>query len=183
MNIMGRIRVYHAILASLSILAYITGEFGIVHAWLGYGVAVVIALRLLWALGGERQVGLTRFYPSFEGLSLNNVFTHPAISKSLMLGIAISVIAVTATGIAMDRGKSIGLANAKLFTAAHADDDEHSNGKEESGFLDEALEETHEFFANLMLLFVVMHVSYLFLFKRPLAKFMLFIPKQTGQNK
>jgi 3-ketosteroid 9alpha-monooxygenase subunit B len=39
-----------------------------------------------------------RFYPSFEGLKLSNAATHPAITKVFMLGIAISLLAVTATG-------------------------------------------------------------------------------------
>jgi len=181
MNIIHHIRIYHATLAILSILAYITGEFGIIHAWLGYGVAVVIAFRLLWALSGNRQVGLMRFYPSFEGLNLGNMFTHPAITKTLMLGIAISVLAVTFTGIALDKGESIGLAQLELVASANADDDDYDNKK--GGFLEEALEEMHEFFANIMLLFVGMHISYLLLFKRPLAKFMLFIPKSDKENK
>jgi hypothetical protein len=42
MNIMQRIRIYHATLAILAILAYLTGELGLVHAWLGYGVAIVL---------------------------------------------------------------------------------------------------------------------------------------------
>lgn len=41
MNVMNRMRLY--------------------HAWLGYGVAGLIVLRLLWASGGERQAGLMRF--------------------------------------------------------------------------------------------------------------------------
>lgn len=174
MNIIQRIRTYHAALAILSTLAYLTGDFGIIHAWLGYGVAVVIAFRFFWALSGERMIGLTRFYPSFKGLNATNLFTHPAISKALMLGIVLSVISVTATGIALDRGESIGLAEGAVVTTAYADDDdpEENHGKSE------VLEEVHEFFANMMLLFVGMHVSYLLLFKRPLAKFMLFIPKQ-----
>jgi cytochrome b len=175
MNIMQRIRIYHATLAILVILAYLTGEFGLVHAWLGYGVAIVIALRLLWALSGERQVGLMRFYPSFEGLKFGNAFTHPSISKSLMLGIALSLMLATGTGIALDKGKSIGLANTEIVASAYADDDEK---KENNGFLSEALEESHELFANLMLLFVGMHVTYILLFKLPLAKFMLFVPKK-----
>ncbi len=179
MNIIHRIRIYHATLAILSILAYITGEFGIIHAWLGYGVAAVIAFRLLWALSGNRQVGLMRFYPSFEGLNLGNMFTHPAITKTLMLGIALSVLAVTVTGIALDKGESIGLAQLELVASASADDDDHDN--KNGGFLEEALEEMHEFFANVMLLFVGMHVSYLLLFKRPLAKFMLFIAKKDNK--
>ncbi len=175
MNTMQRIRVYHAILAALAIAAYLTGELGIVHAWLGYGVAIVIALRLLWALSGERQVGLMRFYPSFEGLQANNLFTHPAISKTLMLGIALSLLAVTGTGIAMDKGKSIGLANTEIVSVAYADNDKRESGhKKEEGFL----AETHELFANLMMLFVGLHVTYILLFKLPLAKFMLFVPKK-----
>jgi len=175
MNIMQRIRIYHAMLASLALLAYLTGELGLVHAWLGYGVAIIIILRLLWALSGERQVGLMRFYPSFEGLKFDNAFTHPSISKSLMLGIALSLILATGTGIALDKGKSIGLANVEIVASAHADDDEKNENK---GFLEDALEESHELFANLMLLFVGMHVTYIVLFKLPLAKFMLFIPKK-----
>ena len=178
MNIMQRIRVYHATLATLAILAYLTGELGLIHAWLGYGVAIVITLRLLWALSGERQVGLMRFYPSFEGLQANNLFTHPAISKTLMLGIALSLLAVTGTGIAIDKGKSIGLADAQIVSTAHADDDGREGVSEKEEGL---LTETHELFANLLLLFVGMHVTYILLFKFPLAKFMLFVPK--GDNK
>jgi hypothetical protein len=64
LTMMNRIRIYHATLATLAVLAYLTGELGIIHARLGYGVAVVIAFRLLWALSGERQVRLMRFYRS-----------------------------------------------------------------------------------------------------------------------
>ncbi len=177
MTIMQKIRAYHATLAILSILAYATGELGIIHSWLGYGVAVVIALRLLWALSGNPHVGLMRFYPSFEGLNLTNIFTHPSITKVFMLGIALSLIAVTATGIAIDRGKDIGLANTELVATAYADDDESEHSKKGESLYEEALEEGHELFANLLLLFVGMHVSYLLLFKRPLAKFMLFLNK------
>lgn len=179
MNIMHRIRIYHATLASLALLSYLTGEFGLIHAWLGYGVAIVINLRLLWALSGERQVGLMRFYPSFEGLKFDNAFTHPSISKSLMLGIAVSLILTTGTGIALDKGKSIGLANTEIIASAYADDDEK---KESKGFLSEVLEESHELFANLLLLFVGMHVTYIVLFKFPLAKFMLFIAKTSTKK-
>ena len=179
MNIINRIRLYHATLASLSLLAYITGDLGIFHAWLGYGVSIIIALRLLWALSGERQVGLTRFYPSFEGLKLGNAFTHPAISKTFMMGIAISLLLVTSTGIMMDKGRAIGLADTKIAASAYTNDDERSEDRHgKKSFL----AETHEFVANILLLFVGMHVTYLLLFKRPLALFMLFIPKQIRKE-
>jgi cytochrome b len=51
---------------------------------------------------------------------------------------------------------------------------EHENeGDEEDGLLEEA----HEALSNLMMVFVVMHIAYIILFRWPLARFMLFISK------
>lgn len=171
-NTAHRVRIYHATLAILAMLAFITGEMGLIHAWLGYGVGIVILLRLFWALSGDQQVGLMRFYPDFKGLKADNLFTHPAISKILMLGIAISLMAATVTGVAIDKGKSIGFTNAAIIVPAYADDGEDEGSEEEESPLDEI----HEFFANMMMLFVGLHVTYLLLFKLPLARFMLFMP-------
>lgn len=181
MSIIHHIRIYHAVLAVLALLAYMTGDDNAVHAWLGYGVAGVIVFRILWAFSGNPSVGLMRFYPSFDGLNLSNAFTHPAITKTFMLGIALSLIAATSTGIMMDRGESIGFAKTEAITSAFADDGGDKREHKEENFLDEALEEIHEFFGNLLLVFVSLHVSYLLMFKRPLAKFMLFLPKKKGQ--
>ena len=76
----------------------------------------------------------------------------------------------------MDKGKSLGLARAGGVAPAHVEDVRGAQGEndaEEGG----AVEETHELVANLLVLLVGMHVTYLLLFKWPLAKFMLFIPK------
>lgn len=174
MNIIKTLRLYHATLAIGALLAYVTGEFGFIHAWLGYGVALIIIFRLFLALNTAPQLGLSKFYPSFEGLNTSNAFTHPAISKILLFGIAISVILVTITGVMMDQGKAIGLANIDMITPALADDEYEGEDGEDDGLIGES----HEFFANLMLLFVGMHVTYLFLFKRPLALYMLFMQKK-----
>lgn len=173
-NIVYRIRIYHATLAIISILAYITGEIGIIHSYLGYGVALIVIFRLLWALSGHRQLGLMRFYPDFEGLKLTNMFTHPAVSRTLLLGIAISVILTTTTGILMDQGESLGLGAISIIDNAYANGDKNDN---------EILEEVHEFFANLMLFFVFGHIGYLILFKFPLAKFMLYMPWKNFTSK
>ena len=149
MNTINRIRTYHATLAVLAIFAYLTGELGIIHAWLGYGVAAIILLRLLWALSGDRQVGLMRFYPSFQGLKMDNMLTHPVISKSLIACIALSLILATSTGLIMDKGKAIGLANVDVVTSAYADDE---RGERETDTEEGLLAETHSLFANLMLI-------------------------------
>jgi hypothetical protein len=179
MQIMKRIRIYHAVLAILAVLAYASGEMGIVHAWLGYAVALVVVLRLLWVLSGERELGLMRFYPRFVGLNqAANHFTYPVISKMLLLGIAISLIGVSLTGIWMDKGESLGLHPQPTSALVLADDDDEQHADEEDGWL----METHEVLANLMLIFVGLHVAYVFLFKRSLGKFMLFFPASTAKK-
>jgi cytochrome b len=175
MPVMQRLRLYHAALAVLVVLSYLSGEWGIVHAWLGYGVAAVILVRLGLAATGAPQLGLMRFYPHFEGLKLDNVFTHPAISRTLLAAIAVCTIGATVTGVMMDRGRAIGLAESAVIAPAYADDEAETGARgerEDEG----AAEELHETFANFLVLLVVVHVSYLLAFKRPLARFMLFLP-------
>ena len=50
MNLKQHVRVFHVTLATLTILAFISGDFGVVQDILGYGVVAIIALRLLWVL-------------------------------------------------------------------------------------------------------------------------------------
>jgi cytochrome b len=168
MSIMRHLRVYHALLAILVVLAYLTGEDNALHAWLGYGVAAIILLRIAWALTGVPQLGLMRFYPHFEGLHLKTAMAHPAISRTLLLSIAVCLITVSLTGIAMDRGATI-LAGAER--AAVTQDYQGLDGGDGD---DSLIGEVHETVANLLILLVVTHVAYLLLFKRPVALFMLF---------
>jgi cytochrome b len=177
MLVLQRLRLYHAVLAALVLLAYLTGEVGIVHAWLGYGVAAVIAFRLVWATAGVPQLGLMRFYPQFQGLKLDNAITHPAISRTLMLAIATTAILTTVTGIAMDRGRALGLGGAAVATAQADDDRRQTPRARRERDRNGMLGEVHEAVANMILPIVALHVLYLLLYKRPLARFMLFLDK------
>lgn len=178
MAVMHRIRIFHAFLAITVLAAYFSAETGLIHAWLGYGVAALIAFRLIWALSGAPQLGLERFYPSFKDLHLKGIATHPAISRLLLACIALSVIGATGTGIMMDKGRSLQPASLSSlsFSAESEESEEREESEDESG---EAYEETHELLANLAMAFVVMHVLYLLAFKRPLARFMLFANKSA----
>ena len=173
MALMQKVRAYHGALAVLTVLAYLTGDFGLVHDWLGYAVAGIICFRLLWALFNPRQLGLNRFYPEFDGLRFDNAWRHPAVSKALILGIAITLIGATLSGVAMDGGRAIGLADTALVSPALANGDDDARDRE-NGNGDEFLEEIHESLSNLLILFVILHAGYLLLFRRPLARFMLF---------
>lgn len=182
---MHNIRVYHAILALLVLLAYLTSEWGHIHAWLGYSVGLMFVIRLGLAASGLPQLGLERFYPHFTGLNLNRITTHPAISRSILFAIAISLVTVTATGMVMDAGRTFSDAASTpqpdLSAITRAEDGEHRgpHGEEveEAHREDDGpLGEVHEFFGNLVLWLVGGHVAYLLIFKRSLARFMLFLP-------
>ncbi|MBT3808972.1 MAG: hypothetical protein HOL07_12225 [Rhodospirillaceae bacterium] len=144
MSLMHKVRWYHAVLAITTLLAYFTGDFGFIHDWLGYVVGVIIVARLGWAVFNPRQLGLNRFYPVFDGIEWTNAITHPAISKSLILAVAVSVIVATATG---------------LLTLT--DDGE-------------IFDDLHEGVSGIVIWLVVAHGGYLYLIKRPLARFMLY---------
>ena len=172
MAVMHRIRIFHAFLALTVLAAYFSAEMGLVHAWLGYGVAALILFRLIWALSGAPQLGLARFHPSFKDLHLKGIMTHPAISQVLLAGIALSVIGATGTGIMMDKGRALQPTSISSFSLSG--ENEHEGREDESG---EITEEAHEYLANLAIALVMLHVLYLLSFKLPLARFMLFANK------
>jgi cytochrome b len=175
MSVMHRIRIFHAFLALTVLAAYFSAEMGLIHAWLGYGVAILILVRLIWALSGAPQLGLERFYPSFKDMHLKGLMTHPAISRVLLAGIAISVIGATGTGLMMDKGRSLQPTSLSSFTFSGENDEREEAGRESEG--EDVYEELHELLANLAIAFVIFHVVYLVSFKRPLARFMLFVNK------
>uniref|UniRef100_B0SVS8 Cytochrome B561 n=1 Tax=Caulobacter sp. (strain K31) TaxID=366602 RepID=B0SVS8_CAUSK len=179
MPVMTRLRAYHAVLAVLVLAAYFSTEWGALHAWLGYGVAAVILLRVVMALTGAPQLGLMRFYPQIQGLKLDNAFTHPAISRILLLAIAVCLVGVIGTGIAMDRGRTLNSAASPAASpetrqvAERGEREEGDEGEEGGDGEESPLGEIHEVLGNGLMLLVAGHVTYLLLFKRPLARFMI----------
>jgi cytochrome b len=184
MNVMQGLRAYHAVLGSLVVLAFLTGEAGLIHAVLGYAIAVIILGRLAAALSGVRQLGLSRFFPQFAASHRGSPFTHPAISKVLLAGIAGCLIAATVTGIELDRGRTLGLAGQAVVASAQAESErgEHRDraGARRGGEAGHGGEgrgeggDGHEFLSNLLMILVGAHVAYLLAFKWPVARFMLF---------
>jgi cytochrome b len=175
MSVFHKIRLYHAALALLVTAAYFTGdELEGLHNWLGYAVAAVILFRALWAAVGPRQLGISRLFPDLTELAKVRRLNHPMISRTLLAGIVVTLLLATGTGLLMEPPPIDGFAAEVTIAPAFADDDgerEHDrDGKE-----NEALEEVHETAANLLVLFVVLHVTYLLVFKRSMALFMLFL--------
>ena len=130
-------------------LAYFTVDFGLIHDWLGYAVAVIIVLRLGWAVFNPRQLGLNRFYPVFDGIGWPNAITHPAINKTLILAVAFSVILATATG---------------LLTLI------------ECG---EVFDDQHEGVSGLVIYLVIAHAAYLYLLRETFARAFHAVPGRS----
>lgn len=183
MSVFQKIRLYHALLALLVTAAYLTGDDAEeLHIWFGYAVAGVILFRAGWAIVGPKQFGISRLFPDLMELARVRRMNHPMISRTLLAGIVINLLLVTGTGLLMEPPPLGPFAAEMTISAALADEDEgereHDRGRERDGEreskVDEALEEVHETTANLLVLFVALHVAYLFAFKRPMALFMLF---------
>lgn len=182
-----RLRLFHAAVAILVLLAYVTGDDDTLHYWLGYGVAAMVSLRVIWGLMGIPQLGLMKYYPHFDGLRLSNAMTHPAISRTFLLAIAVSVIVTVATGIAMDQGRALGLGKVVDVAPSAMEKSNLAARKDPSRRRPRPyphwLEEVHEVSGNLVLVAVALHVTYLLIWKRPLALFMLFLGTAGTQRK
>ena len=110
-------------------------------------------------------------------MHLKGFMTHPAISRTLLAGIAITVIGATGTGVLMDNGRALQPTSLSSFTfSGEGEEREEAGGESEA---EEMYEELHELLANLAIAFVIFHVVYLLSFKRPLARFMLFANKSA----
>ncbi len=181
MSIFAAFRAYHAVLVVFCVLAYLTGEAGRIHDWLGYGVAAAIGFRLLWSPFGPRHLGISRVFPGLAELRAVRWIDNPAIGKFFLSGLVLSLLVATGTGLAMDRefrGLFAGV------SPAIADDagGNASERKREGEF--GVLGGLHEFSANLVFLLVAGHASFVLLFRRPLARYMLFLaPAPTKRHK
>ena len=147
MNLKQHVRVFHVTLATLTILAFISGDFGVVQDILGYGVAAIIALRLLWVLFNPCQLCLNRFYPDFTWLRFDRWRRHLSVRPTLIFWITIALVGAKAMCLLIDR---------------------------ETVTDDGVMYEMHEAFYNLVVVLFILHELCLLAFKRPLARLMLY---------
>lgn len=164
----NRMRLVHWLVAGLCLLAYLTGDDGeLWHIWLGYGLIVALALRVLLGLAKVRGFG-----PLLPRLAQWSSQQQTFISRAMVGGLIIGMIGCSITGVLMvDNAKILNLAGvspaAALVPAAHADDDEHEAHGDAGQ--NEWLEEVHEVFANGTLALAALHVIYVFALRRRMA--------------
>jgi len=194
MKAFHQLRLYHAMLAVSGLVAYATGWAGIVHAWIGYALVGIILFRLAWGMLGPSQFRIGRFLPDLASLCRIRAANDPAIARVLLGGVVVSLLLVVGSGIALDQTKSLNLV-AETRTVPVPRVDFHPQGArmtpgtvvqsvnmEDDDEKEGWLQELHKFSANMMVLLVGIHVSYMILFRRPLALFMLFVPGQKRRT-
>jgi cytochrome b len=193
---MKAFRFYHLLLGLGVLTAWFTAEeLGLVHAWTGYAVAALLAVRLVLGLAGSGGFALRRLLPRGRA-------SGSAVSSALALALVSAISGTAVTGIAMDGGgtlvgKSIRSEDERedrrhgrdddgehesmapptmlgMIPAARADDGE--GGQREEGLLGEV----HETLGNLILTLAVAHALYLLLFRLQMAKFMLFLNRKPA---
>lgn len=153
------------------------------HVWAGYVVAAVVCMRLAWGFIGSEHARFSDFVrsPAVTLRYLGDLLRHKArryighnpAGGAMIVALLIGLFGTTYSGLMLyaieeDSGPLAGwvadtnttMQLPAIIPAAHADDDDDDERGEHRGASDEEFwEEVHEFFANLMLLLIVLHVA------------------------
>jgi cytochrome b len=157
----------------------ITGEGSGSHIWVGYALAGLLGLRLLWGFVGPAEARFSAFPPSpkraFKHLAeikRGEVTTHRShnpLGTFMVYAIWLCLGAIIASGIAMSgpppanplaaRGEQSEATYSAARTEA-GEDEEDEGGKEEGGEAgEEFLEEVHEIAVNLLYALILLHLA------------------------
>ncbi len=158
------IRIFHWTLVIGFTVAYLTGdELTTIHIWSGYLIAGLLLVRLLWGFIGTKHARFRDFiYPPREvaaylkslvsGKSRRYLGHNPAGGVMVLL-LLTSLVLTTGSGLMMLQSTQGSLIPPPVSQSGwFADDDDEFEGGE-------VLEEVHEFFANLTLLLVILHIA------------------------
>ena len=156
--------------------ALFTEEGSGVHTWVGYGLAAILALRLLWGIIGPPEARFSAFPPSprralahLRDIRVGKKEAHRSHNPlgALMVYTIWSMLGVIlASGIAMagppsmaflDRPALSGEVSRQLVVEqGNHDDDEQAEG---AGREDSVWEEVHETAVNLLYVLIALHIA------------------------
>jgi cytochrome b len=150
------VRIFHWLLVLLFTLAYVTGEEPLsLHVYAGYAVFGLVLLRVLWGVVGTPHARFSDFvYRPSEvlayvkdtlALRARRYLGHNPAGGAMILLMLVSLVLVSVSGFAV-YGLEKGAGPLALLGGAPE-------------FFEKVLEEVHEFFANLMVLLVVVHIA------------------------
>jgi len=175
------VRIFHWSLVAAFTIAWLTGEEeeSRLHELAGYTVIGLVLIRIVWSFVGTQYARFRDFIyrPStvlayardmLAGKS-KRYLGHNPLGGMMIIALLLSLLAASVTGLVLQGAKegtgpfaaitasTAVTAPAVISRAVADDDDKENNGG--NGEADETWKELHEFFANLSLLLVVLHIA------------------------
>ena len=148
------------------------------HIWVGYGLAAILGLRLLWGLVGPAEARLSAFWPSprkalahvreIQTGTATHHTSHNPLGALIVYAIWGCLLTIIGTGIAMAGPPPWdgGARDNQYRSATGAMQVESEEGEEEGGRGEESgesgegpLGEVHETAANLLYLLILLHLA------------------------
>ena len=161
MTAFQRFRGWHWLLAGSLLAVYLTGDDAErAHIWLGYGLILLLMLRLL--LTPLRLRGVPALLPPRMDWRKPAL---PPLGRWLTFGALVSFVFASLTGLGM-------VDNGKVLAALPGVPANPFGGVNLLAWLDDA-EDAHEFFANFGLTLVALHIGHVLLFRNKFALAML----------
>jgi len=167
------VRITHWTIA-LAVLAnaIVTKEGSGPHIWVGYGLAALLGLRLLWGLVGPAEARFTAFLPSprkalahlreIRTGKVTHHVSHNPLGSLMVYAIWGCLLTIIATGIAMagpppwDGATREGEHRSAVIVAQSHNEESEEDG---DGGKEGPLGEIHEAAANLLYLLILLHIA------------------------
>jgi cytochrome b len=174
------VRAFHWILVASFAVAYLTGEEVLgVHVWAGYAVGVLIVSRLVWGFVGPNRARFSDFVSGpvttlryLQDLLLfraKRYIGHSPAGGAMIILLLLFISATVASGLVIYGAEKNAGPLAGLFASSAAQPTIQSNVESDDEVLGQenssengvarVAKETHELFANLSLLLIVLHIG------------------------
>lgn len=150
--------------------AVVTEEGSAAHIWVGYALAAILGLRLLWGLIGPAEARFSAFLPSprralahlreIRRGTVTEHRSHNPLGALMVYAIWSCLLVIIGTGIAMaglpDTNGQLREPEAAYASGeAYEEAEEREGGEHEEG----AVTEVHEVAANLLYLLILLHIA------------------------
>lgn len=159
-----------SIVAAVLTNAVFTEEGSSAHVWVGYALAAILGLRLLWGLIGPAEARFTAFLPNFGRVRAhlreiragvrNEHKSHNPLGALMVYSIWACLIVIIATGISMAGLPSLAESRGEPVSASSLEYERGEGREYEDEDHEEGLaEEIHETAANLLYLLILLHLG------------------------
>ena len=167
------VRIFHWSLVVFFFVAYFTGDDdNPIHIYSGYAVCLLIIFRIVWGFVGTKYARFSDFVygPAEVGKYFKSLLArkpihyigHNPVGGWMVILLLISIVLVSWSGLKVYAAEGHGpLASTGLsvVSVAIADDDRDEDEKGGESAEEEFWEEIHEFFSNLTLALVIIHIA------------------------